>query len=133
MFEIMEICSNIFSLQDAPISRPFSVSEFASKVRTYYVLNDFFSADRSYTTKYFWKKLVAHIFTLLLAYFAFKLANYSRHKESLKNIWKRSNSCFRRKIPSISISSDSWKSHCALNNGPVWTQKAPKDVSYKFL
>ena len=27
LFEIMEICSNICSLRDAPISRPFSVSE----------------------------------------------------------------------------------------------------------
>ena len=26
LFEIMEICSNICSLRDAPISRPFSVS-----------------------------------------------------------------------------------------------------------
>ena len=34
------------------------------------------------------QKLVAHIFTLLLAPFASKLVNYSRHGESLKNVWK---------------------------------------------
>ena len=58
-----------------------------------YVLNEYLTADRSCTTKHFWKnskkKLVAHIFTLLLAPFAFKLVHYSRHNESLNNVWKR--------------------------------------------
>ena len=31
LFEIMEICSNISSLRDAPISRPFSVSVVAKR------------------------------------------------------------------------------------------------------
>ena len=53
-----------------------------------YVLNAFLTADRSCTTKYFWKilyKMVAHIFTLLLAPFASKSVNYSRYSESLNS------------------------------------------------
>ena len=46
--------------------------------------------------------MVAHIFTLLLAPFASKLVNFLRLSESLKNVWKRSNHCFRRKMSSIS-------------------------------
>ena len=34
-------------------------------------------------------KILAYIFTLLLAPFASKLVNYSRHSESLKNVWKQ--------------------------------------------
>ena len=49
--------------------------------------------SHSCTAKYFWKKvlqkLVADIFTLLLTPFTLKLVNYSRHSDSLKNVWKR--------------------------------------------
>ena len=73
--------------------------------------------------KYFWKKLslklVAHIFTLLLAPFVYKLFNYSRHCDSLKNVWIWSNSCFWRKMLLISSFSESLKSHCASNNWPI--------------
>ena len=52
-----------------------------------YVMNEFLTADRSCTTKYFWKKilqkLVAHIFMLLFAPFDSKLVNYSRRSETL--------------------------------------------------
>ena len=44
------------------------------------------ATDHSCTIKYFWnilQKLVAHIFTLLLAHFAFKLVNYSNHSKIL--------------------------------------------------
>ena len=51
-------------------------------------MNEYLTADRSCTTQYFGKKillkLVAHIFTLILAPFAFKMVNYVRHSESLK-------------------------------------------------
>ena len=57
------------------------------------------------------QKLLAHIFTLLLAPFASKLINHLRHSESLKNIWKWSN---RRKMSSILNSSESLKSHCTV-------------------
>ena len=40
------------------------------------------------------QKLLAPIFTLLLAPFASKLVNYWRHRESLKNVRKCSNRCF---------------------------------------
>ena len=43
-----------------------------------------------------------------------KLVNHSRHSESLKNVGKWLNRCFRRKMPSISISSESLKSYCAV-------------------
>ena len=55
-------------------------------------------------------KIVAHIFTLLLAPFASKLVNFLRHSESLNNVWKRQNRCFRRKMKSISNSFESLKS-----------------------
>ena len=72
------------------------------------------------------KKLLAHIFTLLLVPFESKLVNYSRQSESLKNVWKRWNHCFRRKMTSISNSSESLKSYCASNNWPIWMLKVPK-------
>ena len=56
--------------------------------------------------------MVAHIFTLLLAPFASKFVNYSRHSESLKNDRKSSNCCFQRKMSSILNSSENLKSHC---------------------
>ena len=40
-----------------------------------YVLNEFLTANHSCTTKYFWKKLVAHMSLLLLTPFEFKLVN----------------------------------------------------------
>ena len=58
-------------------------------IRTY-VLNEFLTAKLLSTTKYFskklLKKLVTHNFMLLLAPFASKLVNYSRHSESLRNV-----------------------------------------------
>ena len=44
------------------------------------------------------RKKVVHIFTLLLAPFASKLINYSRHSKSLKNVWKPSNRCFENSV-----------------------------------
>ena len=35
LFEITEKCSNISSLRDAPLSRPFSVSALSSKIRSF--------------------------------------------------------------------------------------------------
>ena len=65
-----------------------------STLRHTYVLNEFLTADRSCTTIFFNKllqKLIAHILTLLLATFASKLINYSRHSEIL-NFRKNSKS-----------------------------------------
>ena len=47
-------------------------------------------------------KICSYIFTLLLAPFASKLVNYSRHSESLKYVWKSTNRSHRRKMSSIS-------------------------------
>ena len=53
--------------------------------------------------KIFLEKLfVTHIFTLLVAHFAPKLINYSRHSVSLKYVWKSTNRCYGRKMSSIS-------------------------------
>ena len=57
--------------------------------------------------------LIAHIFTLLLAPFVFKLDNYSRHSESL-NIAKSTTVYF--KTSDLSIFKHSSKARCALNN-----------------
>ena len=78
--------------------------------------------------KKLFQKLVVHIFALLLAPFVSKLVNYSRHSESLKYVWKRSNHCFLWKVESISNSSESLKSPCASNNWSIWTQKVPKEA-----
>ena len=48
------------------------------------------------------KKFVAYIFTLLLAPFAVKSVNYSRHSEPFKNAWTSTIHRFRRKMSSIS-------------------------------
>jgi len=77
--------------------------------------------------KKLFKKIVAHIFTLLLTHFE-KLVNYSKHSESLKFFWKRSNRCFWRKMSSFMKSSVSLKSHCDLNISSIWTQKVPKEA-----
>ena len=57
-------------------------------------------------TKTFLKKLlqkfVLDIFTLLLASFAPKLVNYSRHRDSLRYVWKSTNRSYRSKMSSIS-------------------------------
>ena len=66
-------------------------------------------------------KLVAHIFTLLLAL-------GGQLYESLKNVWKRSNRCFRRKMSPISNFPESLKSHYASNDWPIWTQKVICEV-----
>ena len=71
-----------------------------------YVLNEFLTVYCSVTTKCFWKN-----FMLLLGPFASKLVNYLWHNESLKNVWKLSNRCFRRKMSSITNSSESLKSY----------------------
>ena len=41
------------------------------------------------------KKFIVLIFTLLLAPFAPKFVNYSRHSESLKYVWKSTKRCYR--------------------------------------
>ena len=67
--------------------------------------------------KYFWKSyyrslFVFHIFTLLLAYFASKLVNYSRHSDPL-NIRRT----FSFDSSDLSISKHSTlKTHCASNS-----------------
>ena len=96
--------------------------------------NDFLTAHRSCTTKFIWKKFLQKIFTLLLAHFASQSVNYSRHSESLKNVGKWANSCFRRKISSISNSSESLTvPHIIDQFGRKRCQKERKDVSYQFL
>ena len=100
-----------------------------------YVPNDFLTATHSCTAKYFWKKLckkfVVHIFTLLLASFAFNLVNYSRHSESL-NIRKNSEIDdiflrWRRFVDFQTHFKDSLCG-CALNKWPLWAQKMPKEA-----
>ena len=87
-------------------------------------MNEFLTAHSSYTTKYF----VAHIFTILLAPFASKLVNYSRHSETL-NFRKNSKSTtFFLRNSDLTIFKHFSMSHCASNNSPIWTQKVSKEV-----
>ena len=84
-----------------------------------YVLNDFFPADSSCIKKIFLseisKKLVAYIFTLLLAPFASKSVNVSRRSESL-NIRKKSKSAtFSFENNDLSMFKHSSKAHCDSN------------------
>ena len=72
-------------------------------------------------------KLVAHIFTLLLAPFSSKFVNYSRYSETLN---------FRKNSKSTSFSFENSdftafmhcsKTRCASNSWPTWTQTVPKE------
>ena len=88
-----------------------------------YVLTEFLTAGPTV-------RLQQNIFekNLLLAPFASKLVNYSRHSESLKNVWKWPNRSFWKKMSSILSSYESLKSHCASNRWPIWTQRVPKEA-----
>ena len=61
-----------------------------------------------------WLKLVVHIYTLLLAPFAFKLVNCLRHNET----YERDLSFFKHTS----------KTHWDSNNWPIWPQKIPKEA-----
>ena len=93
-----------------------------------YVMSEFLTADRSYRTKYFWKKFVAHILTLLFAPFASKLVNYYYWSLNIRKNFEN-----RRHFPPITAicrfsNIRTSKIHCASNNWPIWTQKVPKEA-----
>ena len=70
---------------------------------------------------------------LLLAPFVPKLVNYTRRRESLKNVWKSTNGCYRKIMMLISEFFQVFlKTHCAANNQPR-CQKKHNDVIYKLL
>ena len=72
--------------------------------------------------------MVAHIFALLLASFASKLVNYSSHSETW-NFRKNSRSTsFSFENSDIIVFKHFSKTQCASNNGPIWTQKVPKEA-----
>ena len=65
-----------------------------------YVLNEFLTADRSCSeTNILKQKLIAHIFTLLLAPFASKLVHYSSHSETLN--FRKNRRHFPSKRPTV--------------------------------
>ena len=73
------------------------------------------------------QKLVAHIFTLLLAPFAFKLVNHSSHSE-ISNFHKISKSTsFSFQISDFTVFKHISKTHCVSKNWPILTQNMPKE------
>ena len=54
--------------------------------------------NKIFLKKLLWK-VVVDIFKLLLAHFAPKLVNYSRHNDSLKYVWKLTNVVDFRNLP----------------------------------
>ena len=74
------------------------------------------------------EKYVGHIFTLLLAPFASKLVNYSRHSETL-NFRKNSKlRTFSFENRDLTVFQHFSKAHCASNKWPIWMQKVPKEA-----
>ena len=72
--------------------------------------------------------MVAHTYTLLLAPFAFKLVNYSRHSKIL-NFRKNSKlTSFSLKNSDFTVFKDFSKTHCASKKWPIWAQKVPKEA-----
>ena len=77
LFEIMEICSNICSLRDAPLSRPFSVSAFIRDLR---VCDEIIFNGSHFILK----KNLADQRMFVLAAFSFELVNCSIRAVSLR-------------------------------------------------
>ena len=73
----------------------------------------------------------------LLAHFALKFVNYSRYSESLKNVWKSTNRCDRRKMTSISEFFIMFKDSLCRDQQIIFLhkrcQKERKDVDCKRL
>ena len=74
------------------------------------------------------QKLVANIFTLLLAPFASKMVNYSKHSETLNFRKNLKLTTFSFENSDLTVFKHFSKSHCASNNWPMWTKKVPKEA-----
>ena len=103
-----------------------------AKTRIYLTPYWIFDSRTFMNNKIFLKKLlhkmVAHIFKLLLAAFASKFVNYSRHSETL-NFRKNSKSTsFSFENSNFTVFKHFSKTHCASKNWPFWTQKVPKEA-----
>ena len=97
-----------------------------------HVLNEFLTADRSYTTKVFSKQLLYKFIVHFLRFVWHLLRqNFSIIGDtvSLWNMFEyRQFTIIEGKCRWFRNSSECLKAHCSSNNWPIWTHKVPKEA-----